>query len=187
MPASIILLGLAFFGVMKENRIATIFVMSCLTAAQGYFIYQLVYLHLPKNKERFINSVKYLTFFISVTMVLVLITVFNMTYCFRNYGKGLLISQKSKVAIHRRPFEIDEDPTECVPSIPVESNHGDDGATQNLMAYPTLKRIQETYHIKPADGPPHNDYQNEKGQQAQQPHVPGTSGSERSYGKMELE
>ena len=63
MPASIILLVLAFYGVRRENRIATIFVMVCLAAAEPYFIYQLVYLHLPQNRERFINSVKYLTFF----------------------------------------------------------------------------------------------------------------------------
>jgi len=62
-PASILLLALAFFGVMRENKIVTIFVMACLTAAEPYFIYQLVYLSWPANLEKFINSRKYLTFF----------------------------------------------------------------------------------------------------------------------------
>lgn len=63
MPASIILLALAFFGVMKENRIATVFVMTCLVAAEPYFVYALFYIHNPDNRRRFTNSAKYLTFF----------------------------------------------------------------------------------------------------------------------------
>lgn len=62
-PASIILLGLAFFGVMKEKKIVTIIVMLCLVAVEPYFIYQLVYIHLPAYQKRFTNSRKYLTFF----------------------------------------------------------------------------------------------------------------------------
>lgn len=62
-PAAVILLGLSFFGVMKENRIATLFVLVCLVATEPYFVYQVVYIHLPANKPRFISSLKYLTFF----------------------------------------------------------------------------------------------------------------------------
>lgn len=62
-PASIILLGLAFFGVMKEKKFVTIFVMLCLVAVEPYFIYQIVYIHLPAHEDRFKNSMKYLTFF----------------------------------------------------------------------------------------------------------------------------
>ncbi|KAF9930408.1 hypothetical protein FBU30_000539 [Linnemannia zychae] len=151
-PASILLLALAFYGVMKENKIVSVFVIFCLAASEPYFIYQLVVLHMPKNQEAFRYSRKYLTFFISVTLVLVLITLFFMMYCYRNYGKGLLYSEKSRIVTPRRPFEIDEDPIESVPSIPMEYSNGDDGATQNLMAYPALKKIQETYHIKPNSG-----------------------------------
>ncbi|KAF9121691.1 hypothetical protein BG015_005758, partial [Linnemannia schmuckeri] len=149
-PASVILLALAFFGVMREKKIVSIFVIFCLAAAEPYFIYQLVYLHLPQNQDKFLASRNYLTFFISVTLVLVLITLFFMVYCYRNYGKGLLISEKSRIITPKKPFEIDEDPIESEPSIPMEYNNGDDGATQNLMAYPALKKIQETYHIKPS-------------------------------------
>ncbi len=115
-------------------------------------------------------------------MVLVLMTLFNMVYCFRNFGKGLLISQKSKISIKKRPFEIDEDPTESVPSMPTESNHGDDGATQNLMAYPALKKIQETYRIPPTSG---ESLRTSSSQDAKG-HPPHRS--ERSYDdKMEIE
>ncbi|KAF9174045.1 hypothetical protein BGX20_001231 [Mortierella sp. AD010] len=151
-PASVILLGLAFFGVMKENRIATIFVMICLVAVQPYFIYQLVVMYnRPEGSiNRFANSIKYLTFFIAVTMVLVLITLFFMVYCFRNFGKGVLVAAKYRIGEAKRPFEIDEDPLDSEPSIPMEPKQGDDGASQSLMAYPALKKIQEDYHIKPA-------------------------------------
>ncbi|KAG0275557.1 hypothetical protein BGZ95_008649 [Linnemannia exigua] len=155
-PASVLLLVLAFFGVMKENKIVSIIVIFCLAAAEPYFIYQLVYLHLPANQDKFKDSRKYLTFFISVTLMLVLLTLFFMMYCYRNYGKGLLISEKSRILTPKKPFEIDEDPVESEPSIPLEYNHGDDGATQNLMAYPALKKIQETYHIKPSSGHSYN-------------------------------
>jgi len=62
-----------------------------------------------------------------------------------------LISAKSKKRKNtiKRPFEIDEDVTEAVPSIPDQS-HTEDGAKQSLMAYPALKKIQETYKDKPA-------------------------------------
>ncbi|KAF9923556.1 hypothetical protein BGZ65_008815, partial [Modicella reniformis] len=148
-PASVILLALSFFGVMKEKRFVTLFVMTCLVAVEPYFIYELVYLHRPENKARFINSMKYLTFFIAVTMVLVLMTLFFMVYCFRNFGKGLLISEKSRITAPRKPFEIDEDPIEPESSTPLGSKNGD-GVPQQLMAYPALKKIQEQYHIQPS-------------------------------------
>ncbi|KAG0091198.1 hypothetical protein BGZ92_001280 [Podila epicladia] len=178
-PASIILLGLAFFGVMKEKKFVTIFVMLCLVAVEPYFIYQLVYIHLPAHEDRFKNSMKYLTFFIAVTMVLVLITLFFMVYCFRNFGRGLLISNKSKKknSTIKRPFEIDEDVTEAVPSIP-DHSYTDDGAKQSLMAYPALKKIQETYKDRPTapnNSPPHSKHH-------------GHSHNERTYNdKMEIE
>ncbi|KAI1315403.1 hypothetical protein EDD11_000907 [Mortierella claussenii] len=180
-PASVILLALAFFGVMKENKVVTVFVMVCLTAAEPYFIYQLQYLQSPENKPRFINSVKYLTFFI-------LVTLFFMVYCFRNFGKGLLISEKSRIVTPKKPFEIDEDPVESVPSIPMDAKYGEDGASQQLMAYPALKKLQQDYHIK-ASSPPHPQ-SNEKNQHQYQGHVqpPASHSSERTYhDKMEIE
>ncbi|KAG0347623.1 hypothetical protein BG004_007317 [Podila humilis] len=168
MPASVILLGLAFFGVMKENKIACMFVMVCLVAVEPYFIYQLVVIHLPANYYRFSNSMKYLTFFIIVTMLLVMVTLFTLGYCWRNFGKGLLISTKSKkLSMVKRPFEIDEDVAESVPSIPLEQHPGatDDGSKQSLMAYPALKKIQETYKDKPTSPNKHqgnNHYQHQQ-------------------------
>ncbi|KAF9179549.1 hypothetical protein BGZ50_006859 [Haplosporangium sp. Z 11] len=178
-PASAILLMLAFFGVMKENKIATIIVMVCLTCAEPYFIYQLVYLHMPANGERFINSLKYLTFFSSVTMVLVLITLFFMVYCFRNFDKGLLVSEKSRIVGQRKPFEIDEDPSDGVPSALSESPREDDDSSQQLMAYSALKIIQETHHIKPNDERTHHSRQHQDA---------GPSSNERVYNdKMEID
>ncbi|GJJ69411.1 hypothetical protein EMPS_01757 [Entomortierella parvispora] len=157
-PAAVILLGLSFYGVMKENRIVTLFVLVCLVATEPYFVYQLVYIHLPANTPRFISSLKYLTFFIAVTMVLVLITVFFMIYCFRNFGKGLLLSKKDRTGGAKRPFEIDEDPEETVPAIPLETSYyGDDGASQRLMAIPALKKIQETYPDRNKGGSSHSE------------------------------
>lgn len=98
-------------------------------------------------------------------MLLVLVTLFFMVYCFRNFGKGLLISQKSRITSARKPFEIDEDDVESVPSIPMNGRHGDDGSSQQLMAYPALKKIQEQYHIQPGKGRPSYDANHEKGHQ----------------------
>lgn len=88
---------------------------------------------------------------VAVTMVLILATLFFMAYCFQNFGRGLLISQKSRVTTTRKPFEIDEDPIESEPSMPLDGHHGD-GTSQQLMAYPALKKIQEQYHIQPTMG-----------------------------------
>ncbi|KAF9130456.1 hypothetical protein BGW39_003044 [Mortierella sp. 14UC] len=179
-PASALLLALAFFGVMRENKLVSIFVIFCLAAAEPYFIYQLVSLHQPNNQNQFQDSRKYLTFFISVTLVLVLLTLFFMMYCYRNYGKGLLISEKSRILAPKKPFEIDEDPVESEPSIPMEYSHGDDGATQNLMAYPALKKIQETYHITPSSGHSSNT--------SAPPRRPASNSDQQSFDdKMEIE
>ncbi|KAG0054187.1 hypothetical protein BGZ83_011797 [Gryganskiella cystojenkinii] len=173
-PAAVILLILSFYGVMKENKIATLFVLVCLVATEPYFIYQMVYIHLPDNAPRFTNSAKYLTFFIAVTMVLVLMTVFCMIYCFRNFGKGLLISKKDKIMGPKRPFEIDEDPEETVPAIPMESSrYGEDGAGQRLMAAaPALKQIQEKYKGQEQKGNHHKGGFSEK-------HTPALASSTR--------
>jgi len=103
-------------------------------------------------------------------MVLVLITVFFMIYCFRNFGRGLLISKKDKVVGAKRPFEIDEDPEETVPAIPLEASYyGDDGASQRLMAVPALKKIQETYIDKSKNGSLHFEKNSEKQSSTRQP------------------
>ncbi|KAG0226612.1 hypothetical protein BGW41_004133 [Actinomortierella wolfii] len=155
-PGAIILLGLAFFGIMRENKYVTMFVMVCLFAAEPYFIYQVVYLHQPQNRDRYRLSLKYLTFFIVVTMLLVLATLLLMAYCYRDFGKGLLISgSRRKQARVRRPFAIDDETTELQGDPTVSTMGGSttsiqhDGSHQGLMAYAALQKVQKDYNIVP--------------------------------------
>ncbi|KAF9971905.1 hypothetical protein BGZ73_005037 [Actinomortierella ambigua] len=153
-PGAIVLLGLAFYGIMRESKYVTLFVMVCFIAAEPYFVYQAIYLHQPQNRDRYRLSLKYLTFFIVVTMLLVLATLLLMAYCFRDFGKGLLISgSRRKQARVRTPFAIDDETTE----LQADNNNastpsgqdGSSGGGTGLMAYTALQKVQKDYNIVP--------------------------------------
>ncbi|KAG0266946.1 hypothetical protein DFQ27_009304 [Actinomortierella ambigua] len=178
-PGAILLLGLSFFGIMRESKYVTMFVMVCFCAAEPYFIYQAVYLHQPANRDRYRLSLKYLTFFIVVTMLLVLATLLLMAYCYRDFGKGLLISgSRRKQARVRTPFAIDDETTELnVDDNDTSSPSNQTGGTGEggLMAYAALQKVQKDYNIVPQKAypqqPPFKPHHLQQHQGAQQ-HVP---------------
>lgn len=90
-PGSVVFLVLSFWALKVENRKVMIVVIACLGLSPAYFIYKLIRMNvgISKNNDPYLDSRKYLTFFIVVTMALILITVYVSIRCYRNFGLGL--------------------------------------------------------------------------------------------------
>ncbi|KAJ2531292.1 hypothetical protein EV175_007234, partial [Coemansia sp. RSA 1933] len=90
-PGSIVFLVLSFWALKVENRVVMIVVIVCLGLSPAYFIYKLVRMNvgIDKDNDPYLDSRKYLTFFIVVTLALILVTVYVSIRCFRNFGIGL--------------------------------------------------------------------------------------------------
>ncbi|KAJ2402829.1 hypothetical protein GGI23_000423 [Coemansia sp. RSA 2559] len=90
-PGSIVFLVLSFWALKVEKRIVMIVVIMCLGLSPAYFIYKLVRMNvgISKDNDPYLDSRKYLTFFIVVTLALILVTVYVSIRCYRNFGIGL--------------------------------------------------------------------------------------------------
>ncbi|KAI9474523.1 hypothetical protein LPJ78_001164 [Coemansia sp. RSA 989] len=90
-PGSVVFLVMAFWALRVENRRMMIVVIVCLGCSPAYFIYKLVRMNvgIDKNNDPYLDTRKYLTFFIVVTFALILITVYVSVRCYRNFGIGL--------------------------------------------------------------------------------------------------
>ncbi|KAJ1648495.1 hypothetical protein J3B02_000160 [Coemansia erecta] len=90
-PGSVVFLVLSFWALKVEKRRVMIIVIICLGLSPAYFIYKLVRMNvgIDKNNDPYLDSRKYLTFFIVVTLALILVTVYVSIRCYRNFGIGL--------------------------------------------------------------------------------------------------
>ncbi|KAJ1723202.1 hypothetical protein LPJ53_002464 [Coemansia erecta] len=90
-PGSVVFLVLSFWALKVENKRVMIVVIVCLGLSPAYFIYKLVRMNvgIDKNNDPYLDSRKYLTFFIVVTLALILVTVYVSIQCYRNFGIGL--------------------------------------------------------------------------------------------------
>ncbi|KAJ2707995.1 hypothetical protein FB645_000346 [Coemansia sp. IMI 203386] len=90
-PGSVVFLVLSFWALKVEKRRVMIVVIICLGLSPAYFIYKLVRMNvgIDKNNDPYLDSRKYLTFFIVVTLALILVTVYVSIRCYRNFGIGL--------------------------------------------------------------------------------------------------
>ncbi|KAJ2062279.1 hypothetical protein GGI17_002517 [Coemansia sp. S146] len=90
-PGSVLFLVLSFWALKVENKRMMVAVIVCLGLSPAYFIYKLVRMNvgIDRNKDPYLDSRKYLTFFIVVTLALILVTVYVSIQCFRNFGTGL--------------------------------------------------------------------------------------------------
>ncbi|KAJ1801762.1 hypothetical protein LPJ56_006377 [Coemansia sp. RSA 2599] len=90
-PGSVVFLVLSFWALKVEKRRVMIVVIICLGLSPAYFIYKIVRMNvgIDKNNDPYLDSRKYLTFFIVVTLALILVTVYVSIRCYRNFGIGL--------------------------------------------------------------------------------------------------
>ncbi|KAI8868871.1 hypothetical protein GQ42DRAFT_114059, partial [Ramicandelaber brevisporus] len=93
-PFSVVLLGLAFYSLHREHRWFMLFVIAVLSCSPIYFLYRLVTMYNSKRfnaaqKDKYVNSRYYLTFFLVVTLALIFVTIGFSWLCYRAFGKGL--------------------------------------------------------------------------------------------------
>ncbi|KAJ2159473.1 hypothetical protein GGF46_003017 [Coemansia sp. RSA 552] len=90
-PGSVVFLILSFWALKVEKKKLMLAVIVCLGCSPAYFIYKLVRMNvgIEKGADPYLDTRKYLTFFIVVTLVLVLFTVWASVLCYRNFGIGL--------------------------------------------------------------------------------------------------
>ncbi|RCH86975.1 hypothetical protein CU097_008386 [Rhizopus azygosporus] len=97
---SIAMLALAYWGLRRECKIHMYLFTALSMASMGYFIYMLV--TISKNPDRFVGSKAFLTFFLCVDMVLILVSVPVALICLKNFNHGLInhISHVSSHSMH---------------------------------------------------------------------------------------
>ncbi|KAJ2724287.1 hypothetical protein GGI07_002060 [Coemansia sp. Benny D115] len=90
-PGSVVFLVLSFWALKVEKKRVMVVVIVCLGLSPAYFIYKLVRMNvgIDPNNDPYLDSRKYLTFFIVVTLALILLTVYVSVRCYRNFGIGL--------------------------------------------------------------------------------------------------
>ncbi|KAJ2003286.1 hypothetical protein GGI06_005647, partial [Coemansia sp. S85] len=77
-PGSVLFLVLSFWALKVENKRMMVVVIVCLGLSPAYFIYKLVRMNvgIDRDNDPYLDSRKYLTFFVVVTLALVLVTVY---------------------------------------------------------------------------------------------------------------
>ncbi|KAI9277093.1 hypothetical protein BDA99DRAFT_555014 [Phascolomyces articulosus] len=85
---SIAMLCLAYWGLRREKRIVMFMFHALAGTSMGYFIYLLVQIY--ANPERFLGSKVFLTFFLIVDILLIVVSVPVSILCVKNFNHGLI-------------------------------------------------------------------------------------------------
>ncbi|KAI7858281.1 hypothetical protein BDC45DRAFT_554357 [Circinella umbellata] len=85
---SVVMLCLAYWGLRREKKLVMYMFHVLAATSQGYFIYLLVQIF--SNPDRFVGSKVFLTFFLIVDIILIVVSVPVSFICVRNFNHGLI-------------------------------------------------------------------------------------------------
>ncbi|ORY07120.1 hypothetical protein K493DRAFT_273791 [Basidiobolus meristosporus CBS 931.73] len=89
LPIIIITLVLAIYCIRRENRVATVFFLLGLCCGAGYFIFKLIRIQQKRTERKYKSTIIFLSFFASLSLVMIFITIIMTIQCYLNFGKGL--------------------------------------------------------------------------------------------------
>ncbi|KAI9486234.1 MAG: hypothetical protein EXX96DRAFT_548219 [Benjaminiella poitrasii] len=88
-PLTCLFLLLAVYSIRRESRwLMSVFFLG-MFAGIAYFIFKIYRIYDPSQRQKYIYVKEVLTFFASVSLALVVLTIANAFMCFINFGKGL--------------------------------------------------------------------------------------------------
>ncbi|KAI5294638.1 hypothetical protein KEM52_003549 [Ascosphaera acerosa] len=88
-PITILIIAAAMWATIKENRLVMIASILCFLGGLAYFIFKMVRMYYGPKKHDYDAARVSLTFFASITILLILTTIANAIMCYRRFGQGL--------------------------------------------------------------------------------------------------
>ncbi|CDH60046.1 hypothetical protein RO3G_09260 [Lichtheimia corymbifera JMRC:FSU:9682] len=89
LPLTCLFLVLAVYAVRHESKPLVLIFFVGAAAGCAYFIYKIVRIFDPTQAEKYRNIKNFLTFFASVSLALLVLTIANIGICWSNFKKGL--------------------------------------------------------------------------------------------------
>ncbi|MCJ1229814.1 hypothetical protein MMC12_006484 [Toensbergia leucococca] len=102
-PVTIIILLMAWFFTIRENKAGMVAIIFLYIAALAYFLFKLVRMYQPSRERFYIPVRRSLTTFAVITVILILLTIINACMCTNNFNKGL------KRHITKQTFESEDE------------------------------------------------------------------------------
>ncbi|KAI9493537.1 hypothetical protein BDB00DRAFT_822359 [Zychaea mexicana] len=102
LPLICLFLILAVYAVRHESKPLVIIFFVGLAAGCAYFIFKLVRMYTPSEEYKYMYVEKFLTFFASVSLALLVLTIINAGVCWSNFDKGLkqhLLRDRNEAAL----------------------------------------------------------------------------------------
>ncbi|KAI7847907.1 hypothetical protein BDC45DRAFT_575353 [Circinella umbellata] len=106
LPLICLFLILAVYAVRHESKPLVIIFFVGLAAGCAYFIFKIVRMYTPSEITKYKNVLKFLTFFASVSLALLVLTIINAAVCWSNFNKGLkqhLLRDRTETALTQNP------------------------------------------------------------------------------------
>ncbi|KAI9025691.1 hypothetical protein DFJ74DRAFT_665259 [Hyaloraphidium curvatum] len=125
MPVFLGIVMLGIWGVRKEDLVVAVTFFVAILLCVAYFVFQLVQVLSPSQYARFEYTWKYLTFFASISLFFLCLTLATLVVCLTNFGQGLSklvsgVSAAEVVDVHSSVNGLQRAPTSATLRTPLE-------------------------------------------------------------------
>ncbi|RKP24378.1 hypothetical protein SYNPS1DRAFT_17303 [Syncephalis pseudoplumigaleata] len=138
LPLSIIIIALGFFGVMRENKPASLAFFVGLVLGIAYLIFEVIFktLQMGQLDDPYVNSRPFLYFFEAVLLILILLTLGYGIRCYRNYNRGLREAHRQSIRIPAHMAQAGE------------QGFGSDSGRRRLLNRPQFQDIRPLSNVE---------------------------------------